>query len=80
MLTPTEWCDVAHSLTLSARQLRIVRSMFDDKTEGEIAEKLGISSHTVHGNILRLYHKLGVRSRVQILLRVFKAHLALEDQ
>jgi DNA-binding CsgD family transcriptional regulator len=48
------------------------------ETEVIIAERLGISSHTVHCHMTRLYRKLHVNSRPNLLLRVFNVHLELQ--
>lgn len=45
--------------------------MFDDWTAARIAMTLNISQHTVHTHIERLYRKLNVNSRSELLVRVF---------
>ena len=39
------------------------------ESEKQIAEKLGISRHTVHGYIKQLYARLGVHSRAELMAR-----------
>ena len=51
-------------------------SVFDDKKEVEIAQELKISAHTVHTYLGRLYRKLNVSSRAQLIVRVFAEYLA----
>jgi DNA-binding CsgD family transcriptional regulator len=41
-----------------------------------IADHLGISPHTVHTHIERLYRKVGVASRVSLVRRVFVEYLS----
>lgn len=41
--------------------------------DGEMATRLRMSKHTVHSHFERLYRKLGVRSRCQVLARVLLA-------
>ena len=72
-----EWRSIGRSLKLSPRELQIVRCLFDDDTEAAIALRLGISSHTVHTYLERLYRKVGVSSRVALVVRVFGEHLAV---
>jgi DNA-binding NarL/FixJ family response regulator len=69
------WRLLAGSLQLSQRESQIVEAIFDDQKESEIAVKLGISSHTVHTHVERLYRKLGVTSRSTLVLRVFVEYL-----
>jgi DNA-binding CsgD family transcriptional regulator len=71
------WVEVGRTLNLSGRQLQIVRGMFDDKIQYSIAADLGISPHTVHTHIERLYRKLGVTNRAQLLMRVMTEFVTL---
>ena len=64
MLSKQAWAQISRSLALSARERQILRGIFDDRTEFAIAANLGISPHTVHSHIERLYHKLAVTDRV----------------
>jgi DNA-binding CsgD family transcriptional regulator len=77
MLSDQAWREIARSLTLSARELQIVRGVFDDHTDFAIAADLGISPHTVHTHIERLHHKLAVADRVELVLRVTAEFLTL---
>ena len=38
----------------------------------EIAEKLGLSEHTVSNYLFRIYEKLGISGRVELVLYVLK--------
>ena len=77
MFSEQAWLEIARSLTLSARELQIVRRIFDDHTESTIAADLNISPHTVHTYIERLHRKLAVADRVELILRVMNEFLAL---
>lgn len=77
LLPPVAWRDVAHSLHLSPRELQIVKLALDDQCEVAIARHLGISSHTVHTHFERLYRKLSVASRVELVVRIFAEYLAM---
>ncbi len=72
-----EWLTLAGKLGLSPREQEIVRAIFDDLTEARIGGRLGISSHTVHTYVERLYRKLDVRSRGELMVRVFHTHRGL---
>ena len=71
------WSEVSRTLGLSGRELQIVHGMFNDKIQYAIAADLGISPHTVHTHIERLYHKLEVSNRAQLLVRVMTVFVAL---
>jgi DNA-binding CsgD family transcriptional regulator len=70
-----DWRALSGSLALSPREAQILRGVFDDQKESAIASHLGISSHTVHTHLERLYRKLGVRSRVALVTRVFVEYI-----
>ncbi|MHC4696602.1 MAG: helix-turn-helix domain-containing protein [Planctomycetota bacterium] len=75
-LTDEEWNTIADSLDLSVRQLQIVQCIFDGYDEPSIGEELGLSSHTVHAHLNRLYKRMSVRSRCELIVHVFLAFLS----
>ena len=77
ILSEQTWNQLARCLDFSGRELQIVHEIFDDQTEFAIAEKLGISSHTIHTHCERLYHKLGVTDRVKLVLRIMREFFVL---
>ena len=70
-----EWDELGCDLKLSPRALQLVRGIFDDKTEEGIAYDLRISVHTVHSYLIRIYQRLGVCSREQLLVYIFGRYL-----
>jgi len=77
MFSEQAWKEITRSLKLSGQELRIVRGVFDDCTEFNIADGLKVSPHTVHTHCERLYHKLRVTDRVKLVLRVMEEYVAL---
>ncbi len=73
------WDALASSLGLSKRQVQIVRAVAADDTEFTIAADLGVSMHTVHTHLDRLHRKLGVHSRVELLVLLFAEFLRLTE-
>ncbi len=53
----------------------MVQAVLDDCKDLAIARRLDITEHTVHTHFTRLYAKLGVSSRVELVVRVFAEHL-----
>ncbi len=80
LLTPFEWDSTERTLNLSGREREIAEAVFDDRTESAIARDLGISPHTVHTHVERLYRKLAVASRTQLVLRMMASALGRDGE
>jgi len=70
-------CDViavdARGLNLlSKRETEIVRCAAQGLTNREIAERLGLSPHTVKNSLFRIFDKLGVSSRIELLFMTLR--------
>ena len=70
------WSRLRDSLKLSDRELQIVQGIFEDQKQESIAFKLGISPHSVNTYIQRIYAKLHISSRPQLIVRVVSEYLA----
>lgn len=55
-------------MTLTAMEKRIVRAVMRGGTNREAAASLGLREQTVKNYLSRLYRKLGVRNRVEIVI------------
>jgi len=52
---------------LSRREMEVVHSLAQGLTNREIAERLGLSQHTIKNYLFRIFDKLGVSSRLELL-------------
>ena len=52
---------------LSARERQVVEYLASGRTNREIAESLGLSRHTIKNYLFRIFDKLGVSSRTELL-------------
>jgi DNA-binding CsgD family transcriptional regulator len=59
---------------LSRREMDIVRSVAQGLTNREIAERLELSPHTIKNCLFRVFDKLGVANRVELLLMTMRQH------
>jgi DNA-binding NarL/FixJ family response regulator len=73
------WTALRDSLKLSAREVEITRYIFSDCKEKVIAEELQLSPHTVRTYCERLYRKLNVNSRVEMVVSIFNQFLHLTE-
>lgn len=56
------------STPLSAREIDVVRCVAEGLTNREIAQRLKLTEHTVKNYLFRIFDKLGVSSRVEVVL------------
>ena len=76
ILPSDAWNVIAKSLRISDRELQIIQGIFDDRKEFAIADDLTMSVHTVHTHVERLYRKLGVTSRVTLVLYILSEYIS----
>ena len=70
LFTEEQWNAIFKSFGLSRREQEVVLCLFDD------LKRLGLAQSTVHTYIERLYRKLGVNSRTQLLLRCMGEYIS----
>lgn len=68
---PIRLADTAALSTLSRRELDVVRCVADGLSNREIAQCLNLAEHTVKNYLFRIFDKLGVSSRVEVVLYAF---------
>ena len=76
ILSSNAWRAIANSLRISDRELQIIQEIFDDRKESAIADDLTISVHTVHTHLERVYRKLGVSTRVGLVVYILSEYLS----
>ena len=76
-LSDAQWEEVIDELSLSARQGELVRHIFNGKKQVAIAEEMGLGLGTIKTYFRRVYRKLGVTNRSELVARVLFAHLIL---
>lgn len=65
---PTVRAVNAHGLSLlSKRELQVVHCLAEGLSNRQIAERLSLSQHTVKNHLFRVFDKLGVSSRIELL-------------
>lgn len=66
--TPTVRAVDSNGLSLlSKREIDVVQCLAEGLTNREIAERLGLSQHTIKNYLFRVFDKLGVSNRVELL-------------
>jgi DNA-binding CsgD family transcriptional regulator len=61
---------------LSAREIDVVRCVAEGLSNREIAQRLSLREHTVKNYLFRIFDKLGVSSRVEVVLYALGNHAA----
>ncbi|MGD1022145.1 MAG: response regulator transcription factor [Candidatus Sulfotelmatobacter sp.] len=69
---PIRLVDSGGAAILSKREQDVVRCVAEGLSNREIASSLGLTEHTVKNYLFRIFDKLGVSSRVEVVLYVFR--------
>jgi DNA-binding NarL/FixJ family response regulator len=56
---------------LSHRQREVLDVLVEGLSEKDVADRLGISIHTVHNHITAIYQALGIKSHAELLAAWF---------
>jgi DNA-binding NarL/FixJ family response regulator len=77
MLSDPAWLEIATALNVTKRELQVIQAVFDNLHESAIAHRLGISAHTTHTHLNRLFLKLNVTTRTELVLRIVEQMIFL---
>ena len=61
---------------LTKREIEVVRSLAEGLTNREIAERIGLSQHTIKNYLFRIFDKLGVSNRIELLFMTLNQNAA----
>ena len=85
--TPPRWVSAAGMSALSERERVVVQLVAEGLGNREIADQMKISEHTIKNHLFRIYAKLGVSSRLDIIFCALSqrpssraANIALEQR
>lgn len=69
---PIRWGETGDFSLLSKREQDVARCVADGLSNREIARQLKLTEHTVKNYLFRVFNKLGVSSRVELVLYAFR--------
>ncbi|MBA3916547.1 MAG: response regulator transcription factor [Acidobacteriales bacterium] len=68
---PLHVVDARGAVLLSKREQEVVRCVAEGLSNREIAQRLGLTEHTVKNYLFRIFDKLGVSKRVEVVLYAY---------
>ncbi len=78
-LSRNQWIRAVEALALSPQQARIVSLILQGKRDKQIAAAMGVRIATVRTHLGRLFARIGVADRVELLLMVFAIVMEYSD-
>jgi DNA-binding NarL/FixJ family response regulator len=78
LLTASDFASMCRQLKLSSREAEITYLILLAHSERCIAHTLHISTHTVHSHTERLYRKLDIGNRSELITCLFQTYLELQ--
>ena len=71
MFSPQEWIELKSDLSLPARQADVVEQLLLGRSDKQIARELGMSVPTVRTHLCRLFSRLGVEDRCELIVHIY---------
>ena len=75
IFSKAQWTELAESLSLSPRQVDVVKCLFRGLADKQTARQLGLTINTVRDYMGRIYLKVGVEDRAELVLCVLSRFL-----
>lgn len=72
---PARITDAEGISLLTEQEEKVVFHVCEGITNREIAERMGLSEHTVKNHLFRIYSRLGLSSRVEVMFSVLAQHV-----
>ena len=72
VFTDREWAELTTQLEMSHRQAQIARCLLRGFGDKQIAGELGISVHTVRTYLARMFARLDVQDRNELIVAMFR--------
>ena len=76
IFTGAEWGELTTQVSLSTRQAQIATHLLEGLGDKQIALQLGISVHTVRTYLERIFAKLNVQDRNELVVSIFRQYRA----
>ena len=77
ILSDHAWSEIAKALGITKREMQIIQGVFDNHTQQGIASRLNMNEHTAHTHLNRLFKKLNITTRTELVLRIMEQMIAL---
>ena len=71
VFSPQAWTELKQELSLSRRQADVVEQLLQGHSDKQIARELQMSVPTVRTHLCRLFARLGVEDRCELIVRVY---------
>lgn len=71
LFSNAEWSEIRRLCALTPRQGQIVKGICSGKSDKQIANELNIGIPTVRTHLTRLFFRLGLNDRSQMIVHVF---------
>ena len=72
VFTKVEWSNLTNHLGMSPQQAEIARELLAGSSDKQIAQKLGIAVPTVRTYLGRMFAKLDVQDRNELIVHIFR--------
>ena len=79
IISGTDWKRMVREVPLPPRQLEIAQQIMQGRSDKQIAEHLGVKLPTVRTHLGRIYARLRIQNRSQLILFLIRKARLTED-